>query len=151
MDVSKILGLAIELELKTSECYEKLSLLAEDESLKDELRKLAKEEIVHANLLKTGRTIGSSEAGGFVRSYIPQEEIEDDLARIKRLIDSISAGTITLAGAIREIHEMEITFEQVHLHTLLEIRDPALQKLFRALSTQDNEHRRRLEMIMQSL
>jgi len=151
MDVSKILGLAIELELKTSECYEKLSLLAENEHLKDELRKLAKEEIVHANLLKTGRTMGSSGAGEFVRSYIPQEEIEDDLARMGRLIDSISAGTITLADAIREIYNMEITFEQVHLQTLLEIRDPALQKLFRALSTQDNEHRRRLEMIMPSL
>jgi rubrerythrin len=41
--------------------------------------------------------------------------------------------------------------EQVHLQTLLEIRDPALQKLFRTLSTQDGEHRRRLEMILQSL
>jgi len=151
MDVSKILGLAIELELKTSECYEKLSLLAEDGPLKDELRKLAKEEIVHANLLKTGRNMGASESEVFVRSYIPQEEIEDDLARIGRLIDSISTRTITLADAIREIHDMEVTFEQVHLQTLLEIRDPALQKLFRALSTQDGEHRRRLEMILQSL
>ena len=38
MDASKILGLAIELELKTSECYQKLSLLAEDEHLKDNSR-----------------------------------------------------------------------------------------------------------------
>jgi hypothetical protein len=151
MDASKILSLAIELELKTSECYEKLSLLAEDEPLKDELRKLAKEEIVHANLLKTGRIIGSSEAGGFGRSYIPQEEIEDDLARIGRLIDSITAGTITLPDALREIHDMEFVFEHVHLQTLLEIKDPALQNLFRALSTQDGEHRRRLEIILQSL
>jgi rubrerythrin len=151
MEALKILGLAIELELKTSECYEKLSLLAEDEPLKNELRNLAKEEIVHANLLKTGKSLGSSGTGEFGRSYIPQEEIEDNLARIGRLIESIAAGTITLADAIREIHDMEIMFEQVHLQTLLEIRDPALQKLFRALSTQDHEHRQRLEMILQSL
>jgi rubrerythrin len=151
MDASKILSLAIELELKTSECYEKLSLFAADEPLKEELQKLAKEEIVHANLLKTGRNMGALESEVFGRSYIPQEEIEDDLARIGRLIDSITAGTITLPDALREIHDMEIGFEQVHLQTLLEIRDPAFQKLFRALSTQDGEHRRRLETIMQSL
>jgi rubrerythrin len=52
---------------------------------------------------------------------------------------------------VSKMHDMEVTFEQVHLQTLLEIRDPALQKLFRALSTQDGEHRRRLEMILQSL
>jgi hypothetical protein len=46
---------------------------------------------------------------------------------------------------------MEFVFEHVHLQTLLEIKDPALQNLFRALSTQDGEHRRRLEMILQSL
>jgi len=52
---------------------------------------------------------------------------------------------------VSKIHDMEVTFEQVHLQTILEIRDPALQKLFRALSTQDGEHPQRLEMILQSL
>ena len=150
MDVSKILGLAIELEMKTSECYEKLSLLAQDESLKNELRKLAMDEIVHANLLKTGRAMVLSYSGEFIRPNISQEEIEDNLVRIGRLIDSIMLGTVTLAGAIKEIYDMEIAFEQVHLQTLFEIQDPALQKLFRALSTQDHDHRRRLETIIQS-
>jgi len=150
MDASKILGLAIELELKTSECYDRLSHFAPDEPLKEELRKLAKEEIVHANLLKTGRTICRSEPEAFGSSYIRQEEIESNLTRIGRLIDSVAAGTITLPNALREIHDMETEFEQVHLQTLLEIREPALQKLFQALSAQDDEHRRRLEMIIQS-
>jgi len=151
MDASKILGLAIELELKTSECYEKLSCLAADEPLREELHKLAKEELVHANLLKTGRKIGRSESEVFGRSNISQEEIEDDLVRVGRLIDSITAGTVTLLDALREIHDMEIVFEQVHLQTLLEVKDPALQKLFKALSSQDKEHQRRLEMIIQLL
>ncbi len=148
MDASRILGLAIELELKTSECYDKLSHIANNESLRDELRKLAKEEIVHANLLKTGRTICRSEPEAFGSSHVRQEEIENHLVRIGGLIDSITTGRISLLDALGEIHAMENEFEQVHLKTLLEIRDPALQKLFRALSAQDHEHRQRLEMIM---
>jgi rubrerythrin len=147
----KILDLAIDLELKTSECYEKLSRLASSKPLKDELLNLSREETVHANLLKTGRKYESSEAGSLGRSFIPIERVEDDLERIGRLIEAIDGGKIGFPDAIRGLYDLEIEFEQVHLASLFEIKDPALEKLFRALSTQDAGHRSRLEIILRTL
>ena len=151
MENIKVLDLAIDLELKTSECYQKLSRLAASKPLKDELLRLSREELVHANLLKTGRKYESSEAGSLGRPFLPQERIEADLERIDRLIEAIDGGTIGFQDAVRQLYELEIEFEQIHLASLFEIKDPTLQKLFRALSAQDAGHRSRLEVIVRTL
>jgi len=150
MENYKILDLSITLELKTSECYERLSRMAPDPALKAELMMLSQDEIGHANLLKTGRKYESSEAGSLGRSFISLERVEEDLERIGRLIEEIDGGTIGFPDAIRRLYDLEIEFEQVHLASLFEIKDASLERLFRALSTQDAGHRTRLEKILQT-
>ncbi len=134
MDARKILSLAIELELKTSECYEKIGKMAGAEPFADDLAKLAKEEIVHANLLKSGKSYESSGPEAFGRILIPLEQLEDDLEAAGQLIADIDSGKTRLAEAVGRIRDLEIGFEQAHLSSLLEINDPSLRKLFQALS-----------------
>ena len=150
MDTLRTLDLAIGLELKTSECYEKLARMAPEKDLRDALLKLSQEEIVHANLLSTGRRIESAEPGALGRPFIPLERIEDSMERLARLIEEIDGGSIGLRDGLRRLYDLEIEFEQVHLAALFEIKDPALEKLFRALSTQDAGHRSRLEEILRT-
>ena len=151
MDARKILSLAIELELKTSECYERIGKMPGAEPFADDLAKLAKEEIVHANLLRSGKSYESSDPGSFGRILIPLEELEDELEAAEQLIADIDSGKTTLAEAVGRIRDLEIGFEQAHLSTLLEINDPSLRKLFQALSVQDSGHRLKLEGILRDL
>ena len=151
VDARKILSLAVELEMKTSECYEKMGKMPGAEPFAGDLAKLAKEEIVHANLLRTGKSYESSDPGAFGRILIPQEQLEDDLEAAGRLIADIDSGKSSLAEAVRRIHDLEIAFERTHLATLLEINDPGLRALFQALSVEDIAHRLKLEGILRDL
>jgi rubrerythrin len=151
MEARRILGLAIELELKTSECYEKIGKMPGAKPFADDLAKLAKEEIVHANLLKTGKSYESSGPEAFGRILIPLERLEEDLEAAGALIADIDSGKTKFAEAVGRIRDLEISFEHAHLSTLLEINDPSLRKLFQALSVQDAGHRLRVEAILRDL
>ena len=151
MDARKILSLAIELELKTSECYERIRKMPGAEPFADDLAKLAKEEIVHANLLKSGKSYESSDPEAFGRVLIPLEQLEDDLEAAGKLIADIDSGKMALVEAVWRIRDLEIAFERTHLATLLEINDPRLRKLFQALSVQDAGHQLRLQSILRDL
>ncbi len=151
MNARKLLSLAIELEIKTSECYEKIGKMPGAEPFAGDLAKLAKEEIVHANLLRSGKSYESSDPEAFGRILIPLEQLEDDLEAAGQLIADIDSGTIRLAEAVGRIRDLEIGFEQAHLSTLLEINDPSLRKLFQALSFQDAGHKLKLEGILRDL
>jgi rubrerythrin len=151
VDTRKILGLAIELEMKTSECYGRIGKMPGAEPFADDLGKLAKEEIVHANLLRSGKSFESSDPGTFGRVLIPVKELEGDLEAAGQLIADIDSGKLTLAEAVRRIRDLEIAFERTHLATLLEINDDRLRKLFRALSAKDAGHQIRLQGILRDL
>jgi rubrerythrin len=151
VDARKILILAIELEMKTSECYERIGKMPGAEPFADDLAKLAKEEIVHANLLRSAKGYESSGSEAFGRILIPPERLENDLEAAAALIGDIDSGKTTLAEAVGRIRDLEIGFEQAHLSTLLEINDPSLRRLFEALSVQDAEHQLRLEGILRDI
>ena len=121
------------------------------EPFADDLAKLAKEEIVHANLLKSGKSYESSDPEAFGRVLIPLEQLEDDLEAAGKLIADIDSGKMALVEAVWRIRDLEIAFERTHLATLLEINDPRLRKLFQALSVQDAGHQLRLQSILRDL
>jgi rubrerythrin len=151
LDTRKILSLAIELEMKASECYERIGKMPGAEPFADDLGKLAREEIVHANLLKSGKSFESSDPKAFGRVLIPVEELEGDLEAAGQLIADIESMKVTLTEAIWRIRDLEIAFERTHLATLLEINDPRIRKLFRALSVQDAGHQLRLQSLLRDL
>lgn len=150
MYVQKIMSLAIKLELKTSECYERIGKMPGAEPFADDLAKLAKEEIVHANLLRSGKGYESYDPEAF-RALIPLEQLEGYLEAAGKLIVDIDSGKTTLAEAVGRIRDLEIRFEKAHLSTLLETDDPGLRKLFQALSVQDVAHQLRLHSILRDL
>jgi rubrerythrin len=147
MNITKMLSQAIELELKVSECYEKMSQMTPYEALKLELKKLGKEELVHANLLRTGRRYASKDPDFFHDEHVSDQEIEDNLHLIGNLIQNIENKTITIDAALKKICELESRCEKVHMARIVETMDPSLKKLFEALSAGDREHTQRLEKI----
>ena len=151
MKTRQVLGLAAELELKTSHCYERIGRMAGAEPFAADLAKLAKEEIVHANLLKPGKAYESSDPAAFGDTLVSMEQLKFGLESAGQLIADIDAGKMTLAEALERIRDLESVFEQTHLATLVEINDPRLKELFRALSFDDGSHKRRLEDILRDL
>ncbi len=151
METRRILSLAIDLELKTSECYERIGKMAGAGAYADDLAKLAKEEIVHANLLRSGKDMESSDTEAFGPVFVPAEMIEEHLAAANAFLEEIDAGRLTFPEAVRRVRDLEIAFERVHMTALLEIRDPRLRRLFRALSAQDAAHQLRLQSILRDL
>ena len=151
MSVIRALSLAIDLELKVAEAYEKLSRMAVDETVKKDLTTLSQEERVHANLLRTGKHFASSDPLLFADEKISEKDIEDHLGLIENFLKYVDDKTLDLEDALRRMHDMEIWFETVHIRTLLEVKDPSLRKLFEALSAGDHEHTRRLEKLIRAL
>ncbi len=151
MKTRQILGLAAELEMKTSHCYERIGRMAGAEPFASDLVKLAKEEIVHANLLKTGKAYESDNPEAFGDALVSVKQLEVGREAAGQLIADIDAGKATLAEALERIRDLESAFEQTHLATLVEINDPRLHELFRALSFDDGSHKRRLEGILRDL
>ena len=151
MKTRQILGLAAELELKTSHCYERIGRMAGAEPFAADLARLAKEEIVHANLLRTGKAYESSDPKAFGDTLVSPASLECGLDSIGRLIADIDNGTTTLAEALERIRDLESVFEQTHLATLVEVNDLRLRDLFKALSFDDGSHKRRLEGILRDL
>lgn len=151
METRNILSLAIDLELKTSECYARIARMPRATPFADDLMKLAKEEIVHANLLRSAKEHESSNPEAFGRAFITEETLGEELKAADVLLSDIDLGKLTLAEAVGRIRDLEVRFEQAHLSTLLEITDPHLQKLFRALSAEDAGHQIRLQGIFRDL
>ena len=151
MKTRRILVLAAELELKTSQCYERIGRMPGAEPFADDLSKMAKEEIVHANLLNTGKTYEVSDPAAFGDALVSVRQLESGLESIECLIADIDARKTTLAEALERIRDLESAFEQTHLATLVEITDARLRELFRALSFDDGSHKRRLEGILRDI
>lgn len=151
MDTRKVLGSAIELELETSKCYERLRRMPGAEPFAGDLERLAKEEIVHANLLKTGRSYESSDPESFGDIFLSLEQLEEDLHAAKRLVADIDAGNVAFEEALERVRDLEFAFEQAHLAALVEVNDPRLRELFKALSFDDGHHKRMLEDILRDL
>ncbi len=151
VETRNILSLAIDLELKTSECYARIARMPGAAPFADDLMKLAKEEIVHANLLRSGKDYESSNPEAFGGTFITQETLEEELKAADDLLSDMDSGKLTLVEAIGHIRDLEVRFEQAHLSTLVEIKDPHLQKLFRALSAEDAGHKLRLQSILRDL
>lgn len=151
LSVIRALSLAIDLELKVAEAYEKLSRMAVDETVKEDLTTLSREEKVHANLLRTGKHFVHSDPLLFANEKISEKDIGDHLKMIENFLKYVDDKILDLEDALRRMHDMESWFETVHIQTLLEVKDPFLRKLFEALSTGDRAHTRRLEKLIQAL
>jgi len=151
MNIQESIDLAIKMEGKMSKCYEELSQFCSDESISKELMELAKEEIDHMNLLITGKNYVSEAPEIFELKSDREVEMKEGLNRVINLINKIKNKKVNLTEAINDTFELEKLFEQLHLKTIVEVKDSSLKNLFEALSQGDKEHKKRLIEILKRL
>jgi len=151
MNIHETIDLATQMEEKMSECYRELSQLCSDEPISNELKELSREEIDHMNLLITGKYYVSEAPDLFELNSDREFEMKKGLNRVITLIDRIKNKKVSLAEAINDTFELEKLFEQLHLNTILEVKDASLEKLFKALSRGDKEHKKRLIEVLKKV
>jgi len=148
MSVMKTLSRATLLEQKFSECYDLMSQKASEPSLAADLQKLSREEIYHANLIKSGEKILNVSSDLVKEMKTSHLEIDTGISKLNNLLESLKNNTIELKEAIKAIYDLEMVFEKVHMDKVVEFEEPSLKQLFRALADGDKIHRERLELIM---
>jgi rubrerythrin len=148
MGLLGLFDLAIELEKKIGECYDRMSGMATDEGLKKDLMKLAQEEIGHANLLRTGKNFGVKNPEFFSKGTMDLSLLENCLGGVNELLDELGQGTTTLSAALNRIVALEYFCEEAHLSNLVHIEEPSLKPLFEGLARDDAEHGERVSQLL---
>jgi rubrerythrin len=151
MAINSILDQAVDVELRVSEAYRKLAWLAKDETLRSELKKLADEEIGHANLARAAKAYVSREPGVFGVPDNMGLRLRSVLNLIGEFVADLDRGAVDLKEGLRRLAALENHCEQLHVSALLEIREPSLRKLLVALASDDQAHRERLERLLAGL
>jgi rubrerythrin len=149
MSLVGLLDLGIELEKKIGDCYDRMSGLATDEGLKNELLKLAQEEIGHANLLRTARSFSVRNPEFFSQGAMDHTLLENCQRGISELLGQLGDGTITLRAALSRIVALEYFCEKAHISSLVYIEEPSLVELFKGLARDDAGHGERVWQLLQ--
>lgn len=149
MSLSAFILDAIDLENLIAEIYQLAAALAPDENIAGELTRLSGEERDHANLLRAGKNYHTRAPEAFGQPLITREELLSGLKAAQDLLVRIENKTLLLPQILGELIELESRFEKIHLHTLVEIRDESLKKLFQRLAGGDREHINRLARLLE--
>jgi rubrerythrin len=149
MGLISLLDLAIELEKKIGDCYDRMSGMATDEGLQKELMKLAQQEIDHANLLRTGRNFAIKNPEFFSKGAMENTLLENCLRVISELLNQLGDGTTTLKSALSRIVALEYFCEKAHISSLVHIEETSLKQLFEGLARDDAEHGERVWQLLQ--
>ena len=148
MYLNQALDTAVKIEAELAECYRLMSLMDSREIFFNTLKILSQEEISHLNALKAGKNYlyQAPEEFGEVRTAL--EDLENGLSRIKEFHQALETGSMDLKTALQTMHSLEKSYEKVHLTTLMSIQNEELKRLFQALCNYDQEHRKRLERLL---
>jgi rubrerythrin len=144
MSVNELFNLAIQVEEKMSECYEKIGQICHVRSISRELMMLSRDETDHMRLLITGKNYLKEAPDIFSLKSERITELKIGLYRVIKLIDDVHNKRIDLQKAINDVAELERLFEQFHLKTIAEVNDASLKELFERLSADDKVHAERL-------
>lgn len=149
MGISTLIIEAIDLENLVAEIYQQAAELAPSETISRELVRLAGEERDHANLLRAGRNYQARAPEAFGQARISKEELLEGIKAAQDLLARIENKKLLLPQILEELIRLEDSFEKIHLHTLVEIRDESLKKLFQRLAGEDREHLNRLARLLE--
>jgi rubrerythrin len=147
MRLNQLLDQGTLLEETISSCYECLAQVCPDSAVAWRLRKMAREEKNHANILRSGKSYLKMVPSAFGVEIMTAGEIKAGLGLAQDLLRTLSE-TGDFAAGLSMLLELERRFEKVHLDTSVEIKDPSLKKLFHDLSLEDKSHIQSLEEII---
>jgi len=148
MKIMAALDLAIQIEEKFYECYAEIRQNFPDKTMNEEIEKLAAEELGHKNLLKTGKNYLLRAPQAFPEEIDLELEMQTGRTELTALHKDLTDKTVDLKTALERIYKLEQNFEQVHLQTLIQVKDQSLKQLFEALSGGDKAHQERLGRMM---
>lgn len=151
MGISTIIIMAIDLENLLAEIYQLAAELAPSENISRELVRLAGEEREHANLLRAGRNYQARVPEAFGQAGVSKEELLEGIKAGRDLLARIENKRLLLPQILDELIKLESRFEKIHLHTLVEIQDESLKKLFQRLAGEDRDHLNRLTRLLELL
>jgi len=152
MDVARMFMLGVRLEQQAAECYKKLGrLAAPDGVVAQDLEKLARDEVVHANLLKAGENYAADDPGLFEAANLTEADLTACLGLAEKLGRELDGQALSLTAGLAVMRDLETLMERAHLATLVKVKDEPLKKLFEALSQGDIKHRERLDKVLATL
>ncbi|MCR4409488.1 MAG: hypothetical protein QHH43_03155 [Candidatus Saccharicenans sp.] len=149
MSITALIIEAIDLENLVAEIYQQTAELAPSENIAKELVSLSGEERDHANLLRAGRNYQARAPEAFGQARISKEELLEGIKAAQDLLARIENKKLLLPQILGELLELEGRFEKIHLHTLVEIHDESLKKLFQRLAGEDRDHLNRLTRLLE--
>ncbi len=150
MTLTDTLDEAILLEEEISSCYDFLSKITQDGAAGD-LKKLAREEKSHVNVLATGKNYVLRMPDLFGKETVSGAEIQEGIKSTSRIRKNLENKKLSVQQALQKLSGLERKFEQIHMNTAVEFKDYSLKKLFEALARADAEHRQRLERLIAQL
>lgn len=149
MNMIAALDLAIEIEEGFFHCYSQMSKIYTQANLSGDFYKLAQEELGHVNLIKTSKKYVFQAPEAFEQEPGFIEDMREGLARINLLLEDLNTTEVSLMESLDRMYELESNLEKVHIDTMMQIKDPSLQRLFTALCEGDKAHRARLTAILE--
>jgi rubrerythrin len=144
MSLTLLLDLGAEFERKLSACYGKLEFFMSADADSAVLRRIARDELNHSNLLISGKEYARRLPDLFGKESALTGDIQAGIELVEALLRDLDRG-VKVASGLRRLLELEERFEKVHLKTVVEIKDDSLRKLFSNLAGEDRSHIRALE------
>jgi rubrerythrin len=139
MNIEKFLDLGTEIESQISLIYEKVAKLTVDEAVSEQLIKISREELNHANSLKMGKNYLKQAPDLFLAVNMNEEELNAGLTELGIFQTRLKETTLLLP-ALKWLLDLEKKFERIHIGVSVLLADVHLKELFQTLSKGDQNH-----------
>jgi rubrerythrin len=151
MKIQDFLDLAEEIELKISDLYTIIAGNSADPPMANQLKKLAAEEINHANILRTGKAYYEAMPDLFAGLTMDEAEVR---AALKEALEHQAAFLQKKPPIHHQLQTMmafEKRFEKFHMGAAVKIEDQKLRQLFMSLRKGDHSHITMLDALIATL
>lgn len=150
MNIMEFLEQGARLEDTVSSCYRALAEKCPTPKAGDLFRKIAGQEINHANTLRAGKSYVMRFPGTFGDPTLAPADLQKGIRSAESLLNDAEAGA-DFKSCIERLHILETAFEQVHFDSVIEIKDASLKALFRQIDRDDRLHVEALAEILAGL
>jgi rubrerythrin len=140
MNVPEFIDLAEAIELRVSSLYELAAANTSDPPIANQLKRLSREELNHANILRTGRTYYESMPDLFSGLMMDETEAQEALKKAEEYLVQFRKEKLPILSQLKVMLDYEKRFEKIHMGASVKIKDEKLKELFNGLKEGDQFH-----------
>ena len=140
MNIPEFLDLAAEIEVNVSDLYNAIVANTSDQPIAHQLKKLANEEMKHANILRTGKSYYQSMPDLFTGLTMDETEAQEGLKKAEEYLVQFRKERLPILSQLKVMLDYEKRFEKIHMETSVKIKDEKLKELFYKLGKGDQSH-----------